>query len=200
MMLLWDLTYSTVPSPMHGTSHHHSSLSGARYQSPPQHYIWCMVQVTTTAVYLVHGTNHHHNSISGAWYQSPPQQYIWCKVPVTTTAGYLVHGTSHHHSSISGAWYKSPPQQYIWCVVPFTTTAVYLVQGTSHHHSSIFTLVHSSSSGARYHSVTTIGVYAFSGDPYSLASPKSPTFRMPLWLNSRLDVLRSLCRIQLSWR
>lgn len=86
----------------------------------------------------------------------------------------LMCSTSHRHSSISGT--------------------------TRYNRSSIFTFVHSSSSGARYHSVTTIGVYAFSGDPYSLASPKSPTFRMPLWLKSRFDVLRSLCRIQLSWR
>ena len=33
----------------------------------------------------------------------------------------------------------------------------------------------SRSSGALYHSVTTTGVYPFRGDPYSLASPKSPT-------------------------
>ena len=33
----------------------------------------------------------------------------------------------------------------------------------------------SRSSGARYQSVTTTGVYPLSGDPYSRASPKSPT-------------------------
>ena len=33
----------------------------------------------------------------------------------------------------------------------------------------------SKSSGARYQSVTTTGVYGLEGDPYSRASPKSPT-------------------------
>lgn len=40
-----------------------------------------------------------------------------------------------------------------------------------------YSLQHKRSSGARYHSVTTIGVYWRSGDPYSLANPKSPTFK-----------------------
>ena len=40
----------------------------------------------------------------------------------------------------------------------------------------------------------------WSGDPYSLARPKSPTFRMPWCESKRFDDLRSRCRIQLSWR
>lgn len=36
-----------------------------------------------------------------------------------------------------------------------------------------FTLIPNNNSGARYQSVTTIGVYAFNGEPYSLAKPKS---------------------------
>ena len=38
-----------------------------------------------------------------------------------------------------------------------------------------YSLIPSKSSGARYHNVTTIAVYACNGDPYSRARPKSPT-------------------------
>lgn len=38
-----------------------------------------------------------------------------------------------------------------------------------------YSLQQSNSSGARYHKVTTIDVYAFNGEPYSRAKPKSPT-------------------------
>lgn len=39
---------------------------------------------------------------------------------------------------------------------------------------NIITLHPSRSSGDLYHKVTTIGVYGFNGEPYSLARPKSP--------------------------
>jgi len=39
-----------------------------------------------------------------------------------------------------------------------------------------YTLIPSNSSGALYHNVTTMGVYGLSGDPYSLARPKSATW------------------------
>lgn len=61
-----------------------------------------------------------------------------------------------------------------------------------------YSLQHSNSSGARYHSVTTTDVYGFNGDPYSRAKPKSPTFNTPLWDNSKFDVFKSRCNIQLS--
>ena len=38
-----------------------------------------------------------------------------------------------------------------------------------------YSFIPSNSSGARYHKVTTTDVYACNGDPYSRASPKSPT-------------------------
>lgn len=63
-----------------------------------------------------------------------------------------------------------------------------------------YSLSHSNNSGALYQSVTTIGVYCLKGEPYSRAKPKSPTFKMPLWLNSKLDVFKSRCNIQLSCR
>ena len=40
-----------------------------------------------------------------------------------------------------------------------------------------YSLIPSNNSGARYHNVTTTAVYACNGDPYSRASPKSPTFK-----------------------
>jgi len=64
----------------------------------------------------------------------------------------------------------------------------------------LYSLSLSSNSGALYQSVTTIGVYCLNGEPYSRAKPKSPTFKMPLWLNSKLDVFKSRCNIQLSCR
>ena len=40
-----------------------------------------------------------------------------------------------------------------------------------------FTLIPNNNSGARYQSVTTIGVYAFNGEPYSRARPKSAIYQ-----------------------
>jgi len=40
----------------------------------------------------------------------------------------------------------------------------------------LYSLAPSRSSGARYHNVTTIGVYGRSGEPYSRARPKSPIY------------------------
>ena len=48
-------------------------------------------------------------------------------------------------------------------------------------HASIgveYSLMPRRSSGARYHRVTTTAVYAFRGEPYSLAKPKSPTCKI----------------------
>ena len=49
-----------------------------------------------------------------------------------------------------------------------------------------------SSSGARYHSVTTFGVMGRKGVPKDLASPKSAIFRIPFPFSSRFDSFRSL--------
>jgi hypothetical protein len=49
-------------------------------------------------------------------------------------------------------------------------------------------LMPSSSSGARYHKVTTTGVYGFNGEPYSRARPKSPIYdrqEMPSNMNEQ---------------
>ena len=49
-------------------------------------------------------------------------------------------------------------------------------------HISTYTYTHtfapSSSSGGRYHRVTTTGVYCLRGEPYSRARPKSPTYNV----------------------
>ena len=49
-----------------------------------------------------------------------------------------------------------------------------------------------SNSGARYHNVTTTGVYFLIGLLNYLARPKSHSFKVPLLLNRILEVLRSL--------
>ena len=46
-------------------------------------------------------------------------------------------------------------------------------------------------SGGLYHKVTTINVYAFKGDPYSLARLRSPTLKIPLWIRREKDQLIS---------
>ena len=58
----------------------------------------------------------------------------------------------------------------------------YLSHGQYPHHMStavLYSLAPSSSSGHRYHSVTTSCVYGRKGDPYSRARPKSAILRIP---------------------
>jgi len=58
----------------------------------------------------------------------------------------------------------------------------------------------SSSSGARYHNVTTSWVIFGGGSPKYLAMPKSAILSCPRLFMSRFDVFRSRCRIQLLCR
>ena len=65
----------------------------------------------------------------------------------------------------------------------------------------LYVLVPRSSSGERYHNVTTSCVSCSGGGlPTYLAIPKSAIFSCPRLLSSRLEVLRSRWRIQLECR
>lgn len=59
------------------------------------------------------------------------------------------------------------------------------IQPTDHMSIGVeYSFAHNSNSGALYHNVTTIGVYCFSGEPYSLASPKSPTCKIKITIEN----------------
>lgn len=58
--------------------------------------------------------------------------------------------------------------------IPLGAQPLLWEQGAGQASAWTLTLAPSSSSGDRYHRVTTIGVYGFRGEPYSRAKPKSP--------------------------
>ena len=81
------------------------------------------------------------------------------------------------------------------------TSSIYYILYTSIlalYSPDVYSVPPSSSSGQRYHKVTTVCVITVGGSENDLASPKSAILSLPWLLYNRLDSLISLCIMYLS--